>query len=71
GPLADRVFEPAMMPGGALVDVFGGFSGVGPGAGMGVMFVIFGAFGVAVGLGGYLFPAVRDAETLLPDHGGG
>lgn len=71
GPLADRVFEPAMMPGGALVDVFSGFSGVGPGAGMGVMFVIFGAFGVAVGLGGYLFPAVRDAENLLPDHGGG
>jgi hypothetical protein len=24
--------------------------------------------GTVVGLGGYLFPAVRYAETLLPDH---
>ncbi|MFN8373388.1 MAG: MFS transporter [Anaerolineae bacterium] len=68
GPLADRVFEPAMMPGGALASIFGGVIGTGPGAGMALMFVLFGALGVVVGLGGYLFPAIRDAEDLLPDH---
>jgi hypothetical protein len=35
---------------------------------MGLMLVIVGVLGAAVGLGGYLFPAVRNAETLLPDH---
>ena len=68
GPLADQILEPAMMPGGALADTFGGLVGVGPGAGMGLMFVILGVLGTAVGLGGYLIPVVRDAERLLPDH---
>jgi MFS transporter, DHA3 family, macrolide efflux protein len=68
GPLADRVFEPAMMPGGTLASTFGSVIGTGPGAGMALMFVIFGALGVLVGLAGYLFPAVRNAEDLLPDH---
>jgi MFS family permease len=68
GPLADRVFEPAMMPGGALAATFGSLVGTGPGAGMALMFVFAGLFGAAVGLGGYLFPAVRNAEDLLPDH---
>jgi len=35
------------------------------------MLVIAGVLGAAVGLGGYLFPAVRKAETLLPDHDAG
>jgi MFS family permease len=68
GPLADRVFEPAMQPGGSLAPVFGGLVGVGPGAGMGLMLVIAGLLSAAVGLAGYAFPAVRNAERLLPDH---
>ncbi|MCA9946557.1 MAG: hypothetical protein KC449_23915, partial [Anaerolineales bacterium] len=32
------------------------------------MFVITGFIGVAVGLGAYLFPAIRNAEDLLLDH---
>jgi hypothetical protein len=68
GPLADYVFEPAMREGGALANSFGWLVGNGPGAGMGLMFVIGGLLGTVVGLGGYLFPAVRYAETLLPDH---
>ena len=70
GPLADRVFEPAMQAGGSLAPVFGGLVGTGPGAGMGLMFVIFGVIGVMVGFAGYAFPAIRDAEELLPDHVG-
>ena len=68
GPLADNVFEPAMQPDGALAPLFGWLVGTGAGAGMGLMFVITGLIGVAVGLGGYLFPAIRNAEDLLPDH---
>ncbi len=68
GPLADQVFEPAMRVGGSLVPVFGGLVGVGAGAGMGLMFVIFGVCGVLVGLTGFAVPIVRNAEDLLPDY---
>lgn len=69
GPLADGFFEPAFQPQGALAESFGWLVGTGPGAGMGLMFVMSGILGVAVGLGGYAFAAVRLAEALLPDHG--
>jgi MFS family permease len=68
GPLADRVFEPLMQPGAPLAGVFGGLVGVGPGAGMGLMFVLTGALGVLGGLSGYLVPVIRNAEDILPDH---
>ena len=68
GPLADNLFEPAMQPDGAWAPLFGWLVGTGTGAGMSLMFVITGLIGVAVGLGGYLFPAVRNAEDILPDH---
>lgn len=68
GPLADRVFEPAMMPGGSWTTIFGNLVGTGPGAGMSLMFVIAGALGMLVGLGGYAFGAVRNVEDIVPDH---
>lgn len=68
GPLADNLFEPALQPGGMWSETFGWLVGTGPGAGMALMLVLAGVFGAAVGLGGYLFRAVRDAETILPDH---
>jgi MFS family permease len=68
GPLADLVFEPAMQPGGRLANTFGGLVGTGPGAGMSLIFVITGLLGVVGGLAGYLFPAIRNAEDILPDH---
>lgn len=68
GPLADLVLEPAMQPGGSLAPLFGPLVGTGPGAGMALMFIFAGTLVVLVGLGGYLVPAVRNAETLLPDH---
>jgi hypothetical protein len=30
--------------------------------------VISGTIGILGGLSGYLFPAIRNAETLIPDH---
>jgi hypothetical protein len=71
GPLADRVFEPLMASGSGLSQTLGRMVGNGPGSGMGLMLVIVGVLGAAVGLGGYLFPAVRNAEILLPDHDAG
>jgi MFS transporter, DHA3 family, macrolide efflux protein len=68
GPLADRVFEPAMREGGSLVNSFSWLVGSGPGAGMGLMFVITGLLGATAAASGYFFPAIRHAETLLPDH---
>ena len=68
GPLADQVFEPAMMPGGNLAPLFSELVGTGPGAGMSLMFVIAGALGILIGLGGYAFRVVRNVEDILPDH---
>jgi MFS transporter, DHA3 family, macrolide efflux protein len=68
GPLADRLFEPAMAAGGSLARVFGGLVGVGPGAGMGLIVAISGLLTAGVGLAGYAVRAIRDAEDILPDH---
>jgi DHA3 family macrolide efflux protein-like MFS transporter len=68
GPMADHLFEPAMAVGGIWGDTFGGLVGIGAGAGMSLMFVTTGLLGVFVGLGGYAFPAIRNAEQILPDH---
>ena len=68
GPLADFVFEPAMTSGGVLTPLFGGIVGTGPGAGMAVMFLLSGLFGVLVAVGGYSFPTIRNVESILPDH---
>lgn len=69
GPLADRVFEPWMQPGGALSGLFGGLVGTGPGAGIAVMFLFTALLGSGGTLAGYLFPALRNVETDLPDWG--
>ncbi len=68
GPLADRVFEPAMQSGGSLAILVGPWLGTGPGAGMGVVMALTGIAGIGAGLVGYIAPAVRQAETRLPDH---
>lgn len=68
GPLADYVFEPAMTSGGLLSNVFDQLVGIGPGAGMGLMFVVGGILTALVGLSGYAFRVVRSVEDILPDH---
>jgi MFS transporter, DHA3 family, macrolide efflux protein len=69
GLVADRALEPAMRDGGSVVaQIFGRFVGVGPGAGMGLVMAISSIGVILVGVLGYLFRVVRDAEALLPDH---
>lgn len=67
GILADRVFEPAMMPGGSLASLLGGLFGTGLGSGMAVQYTLFAILGVILGLSGYAFSQLRDIEKILPD----
>jgi MFS family permease len=68
GTLADFVLEPAMRTQSSLTSMFGGLVGSGPGAGMGLLLFLCGVGTILVGIGGYLFPAIRNAEDILPDH---
>ena len=68
GPLADRLAEPAMMPGGALALPLGWLVGTGPGTGMALIFVAAGIIGASTSLAGYVFDAIRNVEEIIPDH---
>lgn len=68
GPLADKVLEPLMASPASAPALLAAFVGTGPGAGMGLQMALAGLLSLIIGLGGYAFPAVRDAETLLPDY---
>lgn len=68
GTLADFAFEPAFRSAGFLPTTFSWLVGTGPGAGMGLLFALCGIFAIMVGLSGYFIPAIRQAETILPDH---
>ena len=67
GVLADRLFEPAMMPGGSLAQFLGDLFGTGLGSGMAVQYTLFAFFGVILGLSGYAFNRLRNIEKILPD----
>jgi hypothetical protein len=69
GWLADSVLGPAMLPNGALSG-FKWLVGVGPGAGMALIFVLAGLGGMLVVLSSYAFRSVRHVEDLLPDYDG-
>jgi hypothetical protein len=68
GSLADFVLEPQMQVTSSLSNTFGWLVGTGPGSGMSLLIFFCGVFGAFIGLIGYLTPAIRNAETLLPDH---
>jgi MFS transporter, DHA3 family, macrolide efflux protein len=68
GTLADFVLEPAMKGNGLLPHTFGWLVGTGPGAGMGLLMIICGVLISLIGMAGYFFSPVRNAEDLLPDH---
>jgi MFS family permease len=69
GPLADHVFEPLLMPGGALADNVGLWFGVGPGRGIGLLFIVLGVLMLAITAMGALSPRLRNLETEVPDAG--
>jgi MFS family permease len=68
GPLADKIFIPMLMPGGVLADTLvGRVVGVGPGRGIGLMFLTFAAVPGLAALWGFLNPRIRNVEAELPD----
>ena len=67
GPLADRVFEPLLAPGGALSASVGAVIGVGPGRGIGFLFVLLGLLVVAAVAFAAGYPRLRQVEDEIPD----
>ena len=67
GVLADRAFEPLMSGTSTLARALVPLVGRGPGAGMGLMFVLFGLVGAAAAIGGYSYRPIREIERILPD----
>jgi DHA3 family macrolide efflux protein-like MFS transporter len=67
GPLADGVFEPLMAAGGPLAGSLGLLLGVGPGRGIGLLFVVTGALVMLATAAGWLSPRIRRVEEELPD----
>jgi len=68
GPLADRIFTPAMMPGGALANTWvGQVIGVGPGRGAGLLIVIGSLAYSAFSTIHLIHPRIRRVEIELAD----
>lgn len=69
GPLADYLLEPWLAPGGALAGSVGRVIGVGPGRGLGFLFVVLGAATLLTLALGYAYRPLRELEDELPDAG--
>jgi DHA3 family macrolide efflux protein-like MFS transporter len=67
GPLADRVFEPLLAPGGPLAASVGRLIGVGKGRGIALLFIVLGALVLAVLAAAWRYPRLRGLESELPD----
>lgn len=67
GPLADGVFEPLLVVDGPLAGSIGQLIGVGPGRGMGLMFIVTGSLAVLTAISAFAYPRVRRVEIELPD----
>ncbi|HEY0603580.1 MAG TPA: MFS transporter [Herpetosiphonaceae bacterium] len=63
GPLADQVFEPLLMPNGALAGSVGAVIGVGEGRGVALMLLGASIVPLAATLIGYLYPQLRSIDT--------
>jgi MFS transporter, DHA3 family, macrolide efflux protein len=68
GPLSDHFFEPMLANGGLLSESVGRILGVGPGRGIGLMFVIAGIITIIIQIVAFSLPTLRLAESLLPDE---
>lgn len=67
GWISDHWFEPLLANGGLLSDSVGRFVGVGPGRGMGLIFVLSGAIIIVIQIVAFRVPTLRRAEFILPD----
>ena len=71
GPLADRVFEPAMESNTALAARLGPYFGTGAGSGIALMVALAGLIMGLTGITGFFIDRVYRVETQLPDFDAG
>jgi MFS family permease len=67
GPLADKVFGPLLVEGGALAGSVGRLIGVGPGRGIGLLLILLGFVSVLATVRGYFYPLLHNVDTEMPD----
>jgi len=67
GPLADRVFEPLLRPGGQLAATAGPLLGVGEGRGIGLQFVVMGVLLATAALAGLGYAPLRKLDDEATD----
>jgi len=70
GPLADHAFEPLLAPDGGLAGSVGALIGVGPGRGIGLLYVVAGLGTMVLAVVGWSRRHIRNIETELPDLAG-
>lgn len=63
GPLTDQLFEPLLVTGGPLTSSLGQLIGVGPGRGIGLLFLVLGTISVLASIAGYLYSPLRQVEA--------
>ena len=68
GPLADGVFEPLLVEGGALAGSIGEVIGVGEGRGMGLMYILAGLTLAAFAVLSFIVRPIWRLEDALPDQ---
>ncbi|HEU5182480.1 MAG TPA: MFS transporter [Candidatus Polarisedimenticolia bacterium] len=59
GPLADRLAEPAMAPGGRLAGWLGPLIGTGPGRGIALILIVAGSLSIVAALAALFYPPLR------------
>ncbi len=67
GPLADHLFEPLLMADGLLADSVGRVIGVGPGRGIGLLYIIYGTIFALLTLWISRNPSLRRLDQDIPD----
>ena len=67
GPVADGVFEPLLMPGGALADTFGRVWETGVGRGSALLISCVGVVVIVLAGLAWLTPSIRNIERDIPD----
>ncbi|MEG4907846.1 MFS transporter [Microcoleus sp. F8-C4] len=67
GPLAERIFEPLMATDGLLAGSIGQIIGVGPGRGIGLLFITMEIIAIVVTVAAYRYPRLWFVERELPD----